>query len=50
MIAQLSGIIVHANSHSIVIDVNGVGYKVWIGSENLQKKAVVSPKMVNAWC
>jgi holliday junction DNA helicase RuvA len=49
MIAQLSGTIVHTDARSIVIDVNGVGYKVWIGSENLQKKAVISPKIIKVW-
>jgi holliday junction DNA helicase RuvA len=49
MIAQLEGTIIHASTHSIVLDVHGVGYKVWIGSENLQKKAQVSPKTVRIW-
>ena len=49
MIAQLEGVIVHTDSRSIVLDVHGVGYKVWIASENLQKKAVVSPKSVRIW-
>jgi Holliday junction DNA helicase RuvA len=49
MIAQLEGVIVHTDSRSIVLDVHGVGYKVWIGSENLQKMAVVSPKIVRIW-
>jgi holliday junction DNA helicase RuvA len=49
MIAQLEGKIIHADARSIVLDVNGVGYKVWIGSENLQKKAKVGPNTVRIW-
>jgi Holliday junction DNA helicase RuvA len=49
MIAQLEGTIVHTDARSIVIDVHGVGYKVWIASENLQKKAKVSPETVGIW-
>jgi len=49
MIAQLEGAIIHADIRSIVLDVHGVGYKVWIGSENLQKMAKVGPKTVRIW-
>lgn len=49
MIAQLEGLIIHKDNHSIVVDVHGVGYKVWIGSENLQKMAVISPKILRIW-
>lgn len=49
MIAQLEGTVVYADLRSIVIDVHGVGYKVWIGSENLQKKAKKSPETVRIW-
>jgi Holliday junction DNA helicase RuvA len=49
MIAQLEGTVVHADSRSIVLDVHGVGYKVWIASENLQKMAKVGAKTVRIW-
>src|ERR1035437_6792476 len=49
MIAQLEGTIIHADSRSIVLDVHGVGYKVWIGSEQLQKMAKIGPQMVRIW-
>src|ERR1035437_1289834 len=49
MIAQLEGTIVHADNRSIVLDVHGVGYKVWIGSEQLQKKAIKSREMTRIW-
>ena len=49
MIAQLEGTIVHVDNRSIVLDVHGVGYKVWIASENLQKKAKVSHGTVRIW-
>jgi Holliday junction DNA helicase RuvA len=49
MIAQLEGEIMHADTRSIVMNVHGVGYKVWIGSENLQKKAKVSHNTVRIW-
>jgi Holliday junction DNA helicase RuvA len=49
MISQLEGIIVHADLRHLVLDVNGVGYKVWIGSDTLQKKAVKSPEKLRVW-
>lgn len=49
MIAQLEGAIVDANTRYVVLDVHGVGYKVWIGSEQLQKKANVSPEKIRIW-
>jgi Holliday junction DNA helicase RuvA len=49
MIAQLEGTIVHTDTRSIVLDVHGVGYKVWIGSESLQKKAKVGPGTTRIW-
>ena len=49
MIAQLTGTIVHTDSRHIVLDVHGVGYKVWIASENLQKKAKKGPEIVRIW-
>ena len=49
MISQLEGVIIHSDLRSIVLDVHGVGYKVWIGSENLQKKAKKGPETVRIW-
>lgn len=49
MIAQLEGTVIHTDSRSIVLDVHGVGYKVWIGSENLQKTAKTGPNTVRIW-
>lgn len=49
MIAQLEGTIIHADLRSIILDVHGVGYKVWIGSESLQKRAVLDSKTVRVW-
>jgi len=46
MIAQLEGTVAYADSRSMVLDVHGVGYKVWIGSEQLQKMAKVGPEKV----
>lgn len=49
MISQLEGTIVHTDMHSAVLDVHGVGYKVWIGSENFQKKAKIGPEIIRIW-
>ncbi len=49
MISQLEGIIVHADLRHIVLDVNGVGYKVWIGSDTLQKSAKKSAEKIRIW-
>ncbi len=49
MIAQLEGTIIHADSRAVVIDVHGVGYKVWIGSEQLQKMAKNKAENVRIW-
>jgi Holliday junction DNA helicase RuvA len=49
MIAQLSGTIIHTDTRALVLDVHGVGYKVWIGSESLQKMAKVGPNTVKIW-
>ena len=49
MIAQLEGTIIHADTRSIVMDVHGIGYKVWIASEGLQKMAKKSPEKVRIW-
>ncbi len=49
MISQLEGTIIHTDSKSVVIDVHGVGYKVWIGSESLQKMAKVGRETVRIW-
>lgn len=49
MIAQLEGTIIHADTRSIVMDVHGVGYKVWIASEGLQKMAKKSAEKVRIW-
>jgi len=37
MISRLSGNVVHADTKSIILDVNGVGYKVFANTETLQK-------------
>ncbi|HAO64475.1 TPA: Holliday junction branch migration protein RuvA [Candidatus Taylorbacteria bacterium] len=49
MIAQLEGTVIHTDPRALVLDVHGVGYKVWIGSESLQKKAKKGPEMVRIW-
>ena len=49
MIAQLQGTIIHTDTRSIVLDVHGVGYKVWIGSEQLQKMAKNKAENVRIW-
>jgi len=49
MIAQLEGTIIHTDGRAVVVDVNNVGYKVWIGSEQLQKMAKNKAEKVRIW-
>lgn len=43
MISQLTGEIIQKNLNSIIIQVNGIGYKVYVSNNTLEKFSKVSP-------
>jgi len=45
MIAQLSGKLVHKIARFIVIDVSGVGYKVYVGLDTMEKLPAIGEEM-----
>lgn len=49
MISHLSGTLLHASERFIVIDVSGVGYKVRVTLDTLQKLRSNSDKKVSLW-
>jgi Holliday junction DNA helicase RuvA len=49
MISWLQGTVIHHTPTYIVLNVNNVGYKVWIGSESFAKKATKNSKELSVW-
>lgn len=49
MISHLSGTLLHANDRFLVIDVSGVGYKVRVTPDTLQKLSGIPHKKVSLW-
>ncbi len=47
MISQLTGTVIHKDERFLILDVNGVGYKLYISGETMGK--VTSPEPVSFW-
>lgn len=48
MISQLTGTVAHVDNRFIVLDISGVGYKVFVSPDTLQK-AKSAPKELKLW-